>query len=99
MNLNTFFAGVLAYIVRPEFSWCSRCQRVYRTHRWYGVTGSCPGQECEGTHLDREPWHPSNRPRIIHPNYPEQPEEGAFYPMWAEQSKLPIGSVDFHLKN
>lgn len=68
--------------VHGEFTWCLHCQRVYKTKKWVKNDWNCPDKECDGNALDAFSWSPDDWPRSEHPEYPDIPELGKYYPLY-----------------
>jgi len=73
-----------------EYFWCLHCEKVYPAVDWdeagemcfYGKEWICPGDGCDGTTKDAHPWVLEDWPREHHPEYPEVPEIGVYYPLY-----------------
>ena len=60
-----------------EWTWCFRCERVYRTEQWIAHDWTCPG--CIAGPVDAFGWSQEAWPRSQHPEYPVTPIEGMQY--------------------
>ena len=60
-----------------EWTWCLRCERVYRTEQWMDNNWTCPG--CVASAVDAFGWSEEVWPRSQHPEYPVIPREGERY--------------------
>jgi len=69
-------------IVHGEFSWCLHCERVSKTKDWVDNDWNCPYSGCNGAALDVSPWKLDDWPRSQHPEYPDIPELGKYYPLY-----------------
>jgi hypothetical protein len=73
-----------------EYFWCLHCEKAYSADDWdkagemcfYGKEWLCPGDGCDGTTKDAHPWLPGDWPREHHPEYPEVPVIGVYYPLY-----------------
>jgi hypothetical protein len=60
-----------------EWTWCLRCERVYRTEQWIRHNWTCP--KCVAGAVDAFEWSEKVWPRNQHPEYPAIPSEGDWY--------------------
>jgi hypothetical protein len=65
-----------------EFTWCLHCECAYKTESWVKNDWDCPDMECSGGYFDAHSWDLDDWPRVVHPEYPEIPEEGKYYPLY-----------------
>ena len=68
-----------------EFTWCLHCERASETEEWVNNEWECPHDGCNGSALDAFPWEADTWPRRQHPEYPEVPQEGVYYPLYGEK--------------
>ena len=61
-----------------DWVWCLHCECVHSRQDWESNHLSCPHPNCGGTPLAAWPWEEF---RANHPDYPEVPVAGAYYPM------------------
>jgi hypothetical protein len=76
-----FYMHPLTGETHGQFTWCFHCGRVYRTQDLEANEWNCLNQTCRGSALDSFPWFNGNLPRSIHPEYPDFPEIGGYYPL------------------
>lgn len=63
-----------------DWTWCFRCECVYRTAQWSANHWFCPHPGCDGTAHDSSRWRQKNEPPYdLHPEYPPVPVEGRRY--------------------
>ncbi len=74
-----------------RYTWCMLCQRVFLTEDWERNDWMCPSDDCSGTLLDAFPWLPDTWPRDVHPEYPDVPILGGYYPLYNPRPGLGIG--------
>jgi len=65
-----------------SFTWCLHCECAYKTELWVKNKWNCPDVKCNGSQHDAHSWEAEEWPRINHPEYPEIPEEGKYYPLY-----------------
>jgi hypothetical protein len=65
-----------------EYFWCLHCEKAYPAVDWEAKDWWCPGVDCSGSALDAHPWVKENWPREHHPEYPEVPAIGVYYPLY-----------------
>lgn len=78
---------------QPFFVWCAYCQRVYLTETWQRAGWDCPGEGCSGNAASAHGWETQDSPRNAHPEYPEYPKAGGYYPLSDPEPGRQIGEV------
>ena len=74
------YRNPLIAVEYDEWTWCLRCERVYRTELWEANHWLCPSESCSAQPYDAHRWAPDDWPRTLHPDYPPVPIEGRRYP-------------------
>jgi len=65
-----------------RWTWCQIGERVYPTRRFLARNWRCPTRGCDGGMINVFPWeNPHFAPRQRHPEYPDDPLEGGWYPI------------------
>ncbi len=76
MRFDELFAPEPGNVCTTEWVWCVHCERVHRREDWEKRDLYCPTPGCDGNAMDAMSWE---RIREFSPEYPEVPEEGAYY--------------------
>jgi len=83
MKKNRTFQHPFDGVDYGEFTWCFHCERAHRTELWVENNWMCPGEKCHGSAIDAHAWDDKGGfPRCGHPEYPDIPEEGKYYPLY-----------------
>ncbi len=67
-----------------EYYWCLHCECTYKkSHmRKKGGLLFCADKSCDGNLIDAFDWNDFRSGFTSHPDYPEIPEEGKYYPQY-----------------
>lgn len=66
-----------------EYIWCLHCECAYARSAFEEADWvACPTDTCDGSMLDWNSWARGRWPRILHPEYPDVPIEGKYYPLY-----------------
>jgi hypothetical protein len=83
------FQHPLSGIFHRKYTWCLHCESAYKTEKWVENEWECPRKDCDGGVMDAFSWTPDDWPLSCNPDYPHDPVEGKYYPLYGKNFKNP----------